>query len=289
MIDQNEAKHLFWELMFHCVYKNTLKKWLKESFSDIKRNNLDNPFEELKGMLSTMSPEEHEVIVCMIEEIIDRTIFNFLVLMDNKMGYPLEGIPSELALYFQTVSSQKTFFDYQPEEMVRINMSYTGDGDLHDDFCYLLREDKNVNANINNQSEAKNVFLKLLLDTVYNSTLKTVHQKLALDLQNDYKKKSREEVVVIIKKINPEQREIIASVIDQIKAQTLLNLLALIDNKRGYPLEGIPSELALYLQTASNPQALFDYQPEEAVRINMSYTENGDLHDDFCYLLNENH
>ncbi len=71
-----------------------------------------------------------------IDEMVAKTahhvLFGFLVMLDNlSMGYPIEGVLSDFALYVQSYPDQAARSDNHPDAAIRIN-DLGNDLDLHD-------------------------------------------------------------------------------------------------------------------------------------------------------------
>lgn len=95
---------------------------------------------EMQNWFLNLNEDDRRFVLEIAQETIDRTIFNFLVLLDNKVpGYPITGEVSDFALSIQTYKSDEELFNYWPKDVIRINKSYTG-GDLHDDFIFYILE-----------------------------------------------------------------------------------------------------------------------------------------------------
>jgi hypothetical protein len=95
---------------------------------------------EMQNWFLNLNEDDRRFVLEIAQETIDRTIFNFLVLLDNKVpGYPITGEVSDFALSIQTYKRNEDLFDYRPKDTVRINRSYTG-GDLHDNFTIYILE-----------------------------------------------------------------------------------------------------------------------------------------------------
>jgi hypothetical protein len=95
---------------------------------------------KMQNWYLNLEEDDKRFVLEVVHETIDRTIFNFLVLIDNKVpGYPITGEVSDFAISIQTYKNDEELFNYEPKDAIRINRSYTG-GDLHDDFISHILE-----------------------------------------------------------------------------------------------------------------------------------------------------
>jgi hypothetical protein len=100
---------------------------------------------ELHRWFSSLKEEEQEKILEILNKTIKLTIFNFLVLLDNKAsGQPVEDKVSDFGLYLHTYESNSDRFNYKPDETIRLNMSYTVNGDLHEAYDYESNETSEI-------------------------------------------------------------------------------------------------------------------------------------------------
>jgi hypothetical protein len=69
------------------------------------------------------------------------SVFSCLVVLDNKTaGTPIQSRVTDFALYLQEYENHEKRMSYSPKDKVQINLSYTLDGDLHDEFSYYLQD-----------------------------------------------------------------------------------------------------------------------------------------------------
>jgi hypothetical protein len=96
---------------------------------------------ELKEWFHHLDETGQKNILALIERAIRHSVFSFLVVLDNKtIGYPIESQNSDFAVYLQTYENDEARFNYAPQTSARINLSYTVNGDLHDQFLNTLQE-----------------------------------------------------------------------------------------------------------------------------------------------------
>jgi hypothetical protein len=84
--------------------------------------------------------DDREIVLEIIQNTIARVVFNLLVILDNKIGYPIKGVESDFTLNLQIYKNQEDLFNYHPEQIFRINRSYSTDGDLHDMFLSQIKQ-----------------------------------------------------------------------------------------------------------------------------------------------------
>jgi len=76
---------------------------------------------------------DQSMVRAIIEEAVQASVFNFLVVLDNKtIGRPIDRDFSDFAVYLQRYSSEKDQYRNASIDATRINQSYKPDGDLHD-------------------------------------------------------------------------------------------------------------------------------------------------------------
>jgi hypothetical protein len=121
------------------------------TFNSIEKQLRDGPSGRIKDPNKLKNQEwylglrddEKKILLNIIQDVINRTVFNLLVIIDNKLvGYPLQKEISDFALYLQTYENQNDLTNYKPKEILRINRSYSINGDLHDEFTAYINGDK---------------------------------------------------------------------------------------------------------------------------------------------------
>jgi hypothetical protein len=133
-----DAVRIFLNLVMSYVYKDTKKAMrdILDSEKSVPTN--DTQQVGLQKWFLSLDETQKETLSFAIDQAITRTIFNFLVLLDNKTtGYPLENMPSDFGIYLQIYNDDDAIYDYQPLEKLRVNMSYSEE-DLHDAFMKML-------------------------------------------------------------------------------------------------------------------------------------------------------
>jgi len=101
---------------------------------------------ELQQWFCLLKFEDQEKILKIAKMAVKLTVFNFLVLLDNKMsGQPIQERISDFGLYVHTYGSAVDRFSYNPDESIRLNRSYSVNGDLHEayDFEINITDDAN--------------------------------------------------------------------------------------------------------------------------------------------------
>jgi hypothetical protein len=98
---------------------------------------------ELYEWYEKLDERERQMVLSIVEETAKNSVFSFLVVLDNKaIGPPIEDRSSDFAIYLQTYENDNDRFIYSPKTITRINRSYSIDGDLHDEFAYLLHRNE---------------------------------------------------------------------------------------------------------------------------------------------------
>lgn len=98
----------------------------------------DQRYLSLQKRFSCLNEDEKEFVLAVARESAVRSVFNLLVVLDNKVGYPIRGEVSDFALNLQTYESAGELRKYLPKEVIRINRSYSIDGDLHDKLTEIV-------------------------------------------------------------------------------------------------------------------------------------------------------
>lgn len=126
--------------------------------------------------------------------------------------------------------------------------------------------------------EAKEIFVDLVNEQVYEATKEGMREFLLPDSGDDNYADFRS----LFSGLDEQKQALFLKAIDEAISMTVFNFLVLLDNQTtGTPLEDTPSDLGLYLQSAGDEDAIYNYQPSHRVRINRSYSSGGNLHDAF--------
>lgn len=141
MIDPNKALKSFLSKVFYKVQTasyDSIVMLLREGTP----GKLKPPDDlEIRRWFSSLNEEEQEKILKILNKSIKLTVFNFLVLLDNKAsGQPDNDKVSDFGLYLHTYESNSDRFNYKPDETIRLNMSYTVNGDLHESYHFDSNE-----------------------------------------------------------------------------------------------------------------------------------------------------
>jgi hypothetical protein len=87
-----------------------------------------------------LDERDRQMVLAIVEETAKNSVFSFLVVLDNKViGPPRVDRSSDFAVYLQTYENEQDRFIYSPKTIIRVNMSYSINGDLHDEFTYILQ------------------------------------------------------------------------------------------------------------------------------------------------------
>jgi hypothetical protein len=86
-----------------------------------------------------LKDQDKEMVQQITQNSIIRTVFNVLVIIDNKIGYPIEGVASDYSLNLHIYNNQDDLFSNKPQQTIRINQSYSPKGDLHDLFVNKIK------------------------------------------------------------------------------------------------------------------------------------------------------
>ena len=139
MISSGDAVKLFLDIVNQQAIKGTytgIEDLLKEGPPGRLKKQDYVKFHE---WYRNLGEQDKEIVLNIIREAINRTIFNLLVILDNKVGNLLEGDISDLTLNLQIYTDRDNLFKYNPQEITRINKSYSIDGDLHDIFTDMIK------------------------------------------------------------------------------------------------------------------------------------------------------
>jgi hypothetical protein len=131
-MEQNEAINIFMERVGIRAYKSVL--------DEINSLLTAGPVGHKPKAEDVQLHEWHEGLDAtsklMVERMVKHTAYNvlfgFLVLLDNQtMGYPIEGVLSDFALYIQSYPDKASRANNQPKDAIRVN-SPKNNIDLHD-------------------------------------------------------------------------------------------------------------------------------------------------------------
>jgi L-amino acid N-acyltransferase YncA len=136
-VNPKEAARIFLDRLSHAY--NGAIKGVVALLEKGPRGRKKQPHEvALHQWFQNLDEEGREHVLAIVRETANTTVFACLVLLDNKMvGYPLEGQMSDFAVYLQTYENEEAKAANSPETSTRLNLSYTPDGDLHDEFQYV--------------------------------------------------------------------------------------------------------------------------------------------------------
>jgi hypothetical protein len=138
-VSQNQAAEIFLKkIIQHAVNGtiNSVKSLLEKGPAGRKK---DSQEVELHNWFLSLDEQSRKNVMTTVEKAIKLATFSSLVVIDNKTpGYPIENTISDFALYIQSYDSINERGKYRSSKMTRVNLSYTTDGDLHDEFLYML-------------------------------------------------------------------------------------------------------------------------------------------------------
>ena len=148
MPTQEDAIKVFLEAIYYAVYIATQKSMMKRLVEGPPGTVSDPKATTIKNWFLSLDETHQSVFLDAIQETISMSIFNFLVLIDNKAGgYPLKETVSDYAIFLQSYKDEDSLYDYSLSlEAIRLNMSYSPGGDLHDEFMHLLRDQNKDNS-----------------------------------------------------------------------------------------------------------------------------------------------
>ncbi len=77
---------------------------------------------KLHEWFENLSDTDKAMVEMVIKETADRVLFGSLVVIDNlTIGYPIEGVISDFALYVQSYPDKASRSNNQPKDTIRIN------------------------------------------------------------------------------------------------------------------------------------------------------------------------
>jgi len=139
MIDLSHALDVFIKKVYGQVHKqaySSLELLLREGPPGNQKQPEDT---ELQQWFCMLKFEDQEKILKIAKMAMKLTVFNFLVLLDNKMsGQPIQERISDFGLYVHTYGSAVDRFSYNPDESIRLNRSYSVNGDLHEAYNFEI-------------------------------------------------------------------------------------------------------------------------------------------------------
>jgi hypothetical protein len=146
-VTANEALDIFLKIFVqHSLYGTIdgIKKLLENGSAGMKKKPNDVALHE---WYLTLDDDAKKHIGTIIRKTAELSTFSALVVLDNKtIGYPIEGQPSDFALYLQTYEDSNGMYDYSSSiKSIRFNRSYSVEGDLHDSYTSILREHSDPN------------------------------------------------------------------------------------------------------------------------------------------------
>jgi hypothetical protein len=137
--DSKLAINIFLKKIVNAVYENSINS-LRKSLEKGPPGRKKDPKEiEIHDWYQKLTDKDRDRVMAIVEKTVKLSVFSFLVVLDNKVpGPPIADQTSDYALYLQTYESADEMHNYSPKTLTRLNMSYTIDGELHDEFLGML-------------------------------------------------------------------------------------------------------------------------------------------------------
>lgn len=139
-MDQKEAAELFIQRIILGARVGTIggvKKWLE--FGPPGREP-ENRLVEMHAWFRALDKNNQDAILNIVQEAIDRALFNALVVLDGYAGgLPLKGVESDFALYLQTYREAKDEALDKPLFRIKINPWHSTEA-LHDIYMWEVRQ-----------------------------------------------------------------------------------------------------------------------------------------------------
>jgi hypothetical protein len=142
MVDQEIAVNRFVDGVFEHVYRSSI-----ECAVSLLREGPPGrcPLPEdvsLHRWFTTLGERDQGFVIQAIRESVEQAVFDFLVLLDNKIADPpLDDTDADYALYLQTYENNRALKSNVPEAAIRLNQMESSN-DLHDQFCLILGENE---------------------------------------------------------------------------------------------------------------------------------------------------
>ena len=144
-------------------------------------------------------------------------------------------------------------------------------------------------SNANSSEDAIQIFLKRVLLDVYDNSIKSIINLLVNGPSGRAKQPLEENLHNWYQALDEKEKEQIEKIIEKSIRSTIFSFLVMLDNKSGgRPFRDKISDFALFIQFYQDEESLYNYKPQNSLRVNLSYTIDGELHDQFLDLLNEN-
>lgn len=145
-----------------------------------------------------------------------------------------------------------------------------------------------MNGMPNTSEDATDNFLRRIITIVYDGVIKVMQDLLEKGPPGRVKKPEKLKLYEWYQKLDQNDKQMVLAVIDQSVRGAIFSFLVELDNRSGgQPIKDEISDIAVYYQTYESVTDLYKYNPKSLIRINMSYSINGELHDLFMNLLNQ--
>ena len=144
LVSSKEAMTLFMDKVLELVYSGTLNGICNLLESGPPGRAKQSEIRSIHNWFLSLDEQGKSYVLAIVKEAIESTVFSFLVVLDNKtIGMPLIDHISDFAVSIQTYEDKEHLFNYQAKESVRLNLSYTVNGELHEKFISLIEENEN--------------------------------------------------------------------------------------------------------------------------------------------------
>lgn len=132
------------------------------------------------------------------------------------------------------------------------------------------------------------IFMENIVSGAYDGTISAIKKWLEEGPSGRLKNEDFSSIHNWFNNLNENDKNMVNHIIEKSVNLAIFSFLVTLDNKKGgTPLKGQLSDFALYLQTYNDKDSMINYQFNEARRINLSNTIDGELHDRFSNILHK--
>lgn len=144
-INESEfAFNTFMDIIIHSCYEGT-KKSFKHLLENGPTGREKHPkLTELHQWYKNLDDHSQAQVISIVSEAVNRSIYSFLVLLDNLSGKPERENISDFALYLQRYVNYEKMADNLPKEKIRINQPKITNSFFHDEFMYYLQDQGDI-------------------------------------------------------------------------------------------------------------------------------------------------
>jgi len=125
MIDTAQAANLFMDIVFQCVYVDLFKEICTTGLPEGMPGS-DDPA-NLASWYQKLNGEQRAFLEEVVQQTIIHTATCFLSILDNKVGFPLQGQISQFAVNLETYENWDAVSRNIAQESVRLNMFWLPD------------------------------------------------------------------------------------------------------------------------------------------------------------------